>query len=65
MPNNFFFKFKTYPLRISLSSFIFFGNLTQALNISGRFNAVTTSLIQRDTEGWDRPINLLLPIGDW
>jgi len=42
-----------------------FGNLTQTLNISGRFNAATTSLIQRNTVGCDRAINRLLPIGDW
>lgn len=48
-----------------MSSFTSLGNLTQTLNISGRFSADTTSLIQRDTVGCDRAINLLLPIGDW
>jgi len=58
-------KFKSYPLRISVSSFRLLGNLTHLSNISGRFSASTTSLIQRDTDGCDKTINLLLPVGDW
>lgn len=53
-----------YSLRISVSSFMFCGNFTQSLNISGLFSAPTTSFMQRDTEGCDKAVNLLLPIGD-
>lgn len=44
---------------------MFFRNLTQSLNISGLFSTAITSIMQQNTIGCNKAVNLLLPIGDW
>jgi len=46
-----------------VSSRILFGNLTQELNIVGLLSAVTTSLMQQETDACDNKVYRLLPTG--